>query len=422
MTDTLLKVKHHKLLTVNVIFTTLSLFFNLTLGFKVLWFAFFLLVPLLLNEEDGFSCLLYFSMFSRIVSIKMFAVLICVYSFAFVLKSIVLRLKESKDLKIILYYFLCVILMLFYNLIVNKTFSIQFIYYLNFLNLIIIFAFIKQKFNKEMVLFYGYGLILVAVLSVFGYLLDFTKIPFAYEKELNLLRFTSLMPVHNGLGICCVIEILLLFNLVYKEKLPKYKTFLLIILLTIIGVLTFSKTFFLTIILATIYMIICLFIKSKNKKKFIFSLLGICLILSPIILIYFSTILTRFTAFFRDSGILDMLTNGRYGFWKLYLKPFTKNILTILFGVGVCYNFNTEYSSHSMYVSLISRLGIIGALLIVGFIVVSIKHKQNKKFNFMNYFPLMLMLLIFVVEDISFNTHNTIPFILSMFLLNYHYK
>jgi len=422
MVELVIKIKKHKVLFVNILFTFLSMFFNLLLGFKVLWFSLFILVPLFLNEEDSFSCLLYFSLFGRITHIKIFAVLICLYTFVFILKIIFTRLKANEFSKIPLYYFISIFLIFVYSLIVNKAITIQYAYYLNFINLISIFALIKHKFNKEMVLLYGYAIIISSLLSLVGYFLGLTNIPFAYEKKIDLLRFTGLCSNYNGLSICCVIEITLLFNLFFKGELPKFKTWFMIALLTIIGILTFSKTYFLTIVCTFLYIIICLFVKSKNKKKFVLYFLGLCVLVSPILIIYVSTILKRFTSFFTHSSFLDVITTGRYKYWKLYLKSFSKNIFTILFGVGACHNFNTEYSSHSLYVSLLSRLGVIGSLLILLFVIKTINHKKKSKFNFMNFFPLLLMILIFVVEDITFNTHNSIPFIISMLLLNHDDK
>ena len=114
------------------------------------------------------------------------------------------------------------------------------------------------------------------------------------------------------------------------------------------------------------------------------------------------------------SNIIDILTTGRLDKWKIYITPWKNSLRTIFFGVGLSFDYGTVFSSHSLYLGYLSRLGICGLLMITLFVYVCIfkDHHQNK----LNYLPILIVLLICMVEDMSYNTINFIPFIMSAIL------
>ena len=122
--------------------------------------------------------------------------------------------------------------------------------------------------------------------------------------------------------------------------------------------------------------------------------------------------LVRFFAHNEYSNLFDILTTGRLNKWLIYLKPWAKHFYSILFGLGLGYNYNTVYSSHSFYVGYLSKLGIVGVLVVLYFIYLIIFNKNDSNFK-LKYLGVLLLLLIFCVEDLSYNTFNFIPFIIA---------
>ena len=137
-------------------------------------------------------------------------------------------------------------------------------------------------------------------------------------------------------------------------------------------------------------------------------------LLIPLIISYSIVMFNRF--FIQSnhySNIIDVLTSGRLDKWIIYLRPWCKKLSTILLGVGVCYNFPTEFSSHSWFIGGMSRIGILGLFALMYFIFLIISKNKSGCYKF-KYFPIMILLLVCLVEDISFNTFYFIPFILAM--------
>ena len=85
MQNILSKLKQHPVLFVCSIFTIISAMFWMSSGIRVAWFTIWLLVPLILSTDKAFSCLIYMSLYMRVViNIKLFSIIICL-SFLIVL-------------------------------------------------------------------------------------------------------------------------------------------------------------------------------------------------------------------------------------------------------------------------------------------------------------------------------------------------
>ncbi|MBQ8522410.1 MAG: hypothetical protein IJ458_01955 [Clostridia bacterium] len=119
------------------------------------------------------------------------------------------------------------------------------------------------------------------------------------------------------------------------------------------------------------------------------------------------------------TNIFDIATTGRLDKWLIYLTPWIKHFYSIPFGLGLGFNYNTPYSSHSFYIGYISKIGIVGFILLSIFIYLIVFHKNKSNLKF-KYLPILIMFLICLVEDVSHNTFNFIPFIISIITLKYN--
>ena len=120
--------------------------------------------------------------------------------------------------------------------------------------------------------------------------------------------------------------------------------------------------------------------------------------------------------FFGDtsySNIFDTITTGRLDKWLIYIKPWCKYFYSIMFGLGLGFDFNTQYSSHSLYIGYLSKLGILGFVALCGFIYL-IVFSHNKSRLKLKYLPFIILALICLAEDLSFNTFNFVPFLLPL--------
>lgn len=406
------KFKQHQILYVNILFTLFSVLFPLSSGIQFAWFAIWILIPIFMPTDKAFCSIVYMSLYMRVQnSVKLFSIILSLSIFIILIKELLILNKNkllNKHLKIFLFYLILVIIPLFYSILINKIINISFIYYLNMINLLFLFYLLKNKLNKQIVLIYAYGIIISCIISIISYCGGIHSNPFQFGE-----RFCAFMPLCNSLSASCTISISLIYVLFINKKLAGRTTFSLIGVLSLIGILTLSKNFFITFALTLLVIFITQFKICNHKKKFLLTLGVVLLALSPFIIYYGSIMFVRFFGDKSYSNIVDIITTGRLEKWTLYIKPWAKNIVSILFGLGLSYNYNTIYSSHSLYVGYLSKLGIVGLLTIICFIWI-IAFRKNKSTLKLKLFPLFLILLICIVEDISYNTFNFIPFILSL--------
>ena len=303
---------------------------------------------------------------------------------------------------------------LFYSIILNKCINISFIYYLNVVNFLFLFYLLKNKLNYNIILTYSYGIITASVLSFVMYSAGLYHFPFHAGG-----RFCAFSPVCNTLGASCAICIASIYVLWLNKKLKSSHTLLLITALSLIGIITFSKTFFIIFSITLLTIFINQFKNCKNKKRLLTICLFALIILSPFILYYGVIMFERFFGDTSYSNIIDRLTTGRLDKWIIYIKPWAKNLYSILFGLGFGYDYNTIFSSHSFYVGYLSKMGIIGFAILLLFVYSTVLRKNNGNFK-LKYLPIILILLICIVEDLSYNTFNFIPFALATICINQH--
>lgn len=408
------KFKQYQILYVNILFTLFCVLFPLATGIQFAWFAMWILIPIFMPTEKAFCCIVYMSLYMRVQnSVKLFSIILSLSIFIILIKELLILNKNkllNKYLKIFLFYLILLIIPLFYSILVNKTINISFIYYLNMINLLFLFYLLKNKLNKQIILIYAYGIIVSCIISIISYCGNIHSNPFQFGE-----RFCAFMPLCNSLSVSCSISISLIYVLFVNKKLNGKTSFSLISTLSLIGALTLSKNFFITLALILLVIFITQFKMCKHKKKFLLTLLLVLLVLSPFILYYGSVMFVRFFGDKSYSNIVDVITTGRLEKWLLYIKPWCKNIISIFMGLGLGYNYNTVYSSHSLYVGYMSKLGIVGLIIIIYFVYLVALRKSKSTLQ-LKLFPLLLILLICMVEDISYNTFNFIPFILALTL------
>ena len=407
------RIKQHPVLIVNMIFTFFCATFPLSFTFKILLYASWILVPLLFPTQTSLPCIVYMSLYMQIIRyIEIFAILVCIAFCIILIKQIIFLNKNkliNKYFKILIYYSSLLIIPLFYSIFINNGINIYFIYYLNMINILLLIYLNKDILNKDLILMYVFGIFTSSALSLILYLAGLHYFPF-YGGT----RFTAFLPLCNTLGAVCAICIVLLYKLICNKCLKPRSGFVMIGALSIIGIITFSKTFFIVFCIS-LFVIMCnTFKQSKNKKRLLIIYIISIFALSPAILYYGMTMFNRFFVqhdYYKN--ILNIITTGRLDIWNIYLTPWLKSIRSVLLGVGISYKYPTVYSSHSLYIGYLSRLGIFGFVMLGYFVYLIIQNQINVKEKF-KYLPLIILMLICFAEDISYNTFYFIPFILSV--------
>ena len=412
MQEVVKKFKQYPVLFVNIIFTIFCMLFPLSAGIQVVWFLMWIIVPIFMNSKNSFCSITYMSLYMRVqYNVRLFSIIVCASFFIILIKKL-LNLNKNKLLnkyfKILIFYLFLVIIPLFYSIFANKLINISFIYYLNMVNLLFLFYLLKSELNKNLILIYCYGLIFSSALSIITYCGSLHPLPFNSGN-----RFCAFMPLCNSLGACCVIGISSLYVLLINKQLNIFNAISLMVSLSLIGLITLSKTFFITFGLVLLIIFIRQFKICNNKKKFIKYCLIVLLLLSPFILYYLIIMLERFLGDGTYSNVFDIITTGRLDKWLIYLKPWAKHFYSVVFGLGLCFDYNTVYSSHSLFVGYLSKMGIVGIVSILAFVYLIVFNKNKCNFK-LKYLPIIMALLICFVEDMSYNTFVFVPFIIGI--------
>lgn len=208
-----------------------------------------------------------------------------------------------------------------------------------------------------------------------------------------LTRFQGLFADPNYYMVMLITAMALLLKLLDCGMIKRVYVLLLGACFCYFGLLTYSKTFFLSLLVMALLGIFWLF---KNRKY----LPGVALLVGGSLLLWFlaetndtvSVILLRITS----ATSLDELTTGRSELLVDYYNAITQNLKTTLFGVGLAAQ-NLGKDPHNLYLEIAYRLGVVGLVLFVCLcvaLIYSIKQKnKGRKNHWLSKYIVLIMVL-----------------------------
>lgn len=269
---------------------------------------------------------------------------------------------------------------------------------------------------KKLTLILSVGLIVSSICSLISYNCGIMQTQPFIPDSLCGFRFSAYFHNVNALGLYCSLCQACILTLFLTNSLNFKKWSLLLLVITLIGLSTFSKSFMLITIITYGLAITLAFIKSKNKKKFLkFAGIGIIAIvlLALVFNNYITSILKRFYIGDNYGGGLNTVTTGRLEIWKSYLKHIFSSTKYILLGCGVTAGFVGLFTPHNFYIALLYKFGFIGILAII--IILIFIFKQNKPTKNIHYYlPLIILLINIFFEDISSSLFTCLPLLISL--------
>lgn len=212
------------------------------------------------------------------------------------------------------------------------------------------------------------------------------------------LRFTGLFRDPNYYMSLLVAALALLLAMRLRGELGRVVFLVMGSCFTVFGLLTYSKTFLLLIVLVYIVYILLLLGKKRYLPVFVIVVITVFYIWialqtedSPL-----QIIVHRFTT----ATTLDDLTTGRTELHIRYWKAITQNVFSFLFGYGLDAGY-LGLSPHNLYLEIIYHIGAFGLLFflseILGFVrLTGAKMSGVQKHSIlMTYYPLLLMGILF---------------------------
>lgn len=223
----------------------------------------------------------------------------------------------------------------------------------------------------------------------------------------GIMRFMGLMGDPNYYMTTVIVSLALLIKLKDCNRLPPVQFWVMGIILTFFGVLTYSKTFLLVfVMLGGIYIIW----QFWNRKVFSGMFLSIAAVTAASILLFseespLSVIMDRFL---RADNLSD-LTTGRSDIYVAYWDAVTKDAATFFLGKGIAAE-GLYRDPHNVYLEIMYHIGVIGLLLFVGFYF-SIVHVMkmhtvcvSKQHFIAKYVVLLMTLVLFMTLNGMFQT------------------
>lgn len=192
----------------------------------------------------------------------------------------------------------------------------------------------------------------------------------------GIMRFHGLVGDPNFYMTQVVVALALLAKLKETDRIKTLPFILMGIALTAMGILTYSKTFFLVFVMLGAIYIIWQF---RNRKVILGVLLVMAVVLAADFLLFseaspFAVVLERLM----QSEDLSDLTTGRTDVYLLYLRAITRNPWTILFGYGFSAP-GMEYDPHNIYLEIVYYSGIVGLGLIIALFAAIINQLKQKE-------------------------------------------
>ncbi|MBE6959781.1 MAG: O-antigen ligase family protein [Ruminococcaceae bacterium] len=181
----------------------------------------------------------------------------------------------------------------------------------------------------------------------------------------GIMRFHGLYRDPNYYMTMLIVGLSMLIKLRENGRIKMLPFVLVVVSLVAFGVLTYSKTFFLALILLCVVYIIWQF---RNKKVIWGAVLVTAIVVGAEFLLFsedspFAVVMSRLLG----SEDLNDLTTGRSDVYLQYIEASTKSLTTVLFGYGFG---APELSNdpHNIYLEIIYRCGVVGIVLILIFL------------------------------------------------------
>jgi len=309
--------------------------------------------------------------------------------------------KINKNFLIILICFLlysCIITMFY-----RQSNNYEVIFYFPLFYLLFV---LKDKINFRKALdFLLIGVLTSVALSPLCLILP----SFSYNCFLNS-RYHAFHGNPNRLYMKTIFLLVSYSVLFLRKELAGFKFISIYVILSALTILTLSKTGILMLILFS-FIITIIYLKQdfKNHIEYVlYAILGL-LVISLIFQNQIFTIIQRFTS--SNNNSLNSLFTGRLDIWIDYCKQIFKNPITLLFGRGIfakyAYIFEQDLARapHNLYLYLIYFYGVVGIVFIWMMIREIFVNRQGFKFSFLNFLPLLYLLLEGLFDNIhtSFN-------------------
>lgn len=210
----------------------------------------------------------------------------------------------------------------------------------------------------------------------------------------SIIRFYGPFQDPNYYSMLLLTAMALLTKLKDSHRIGWFAFLVGILVFTVFGILTYSKSFFLIFVLLLAVYLVWQF---WNKKVFRGIFLTVALVIAGSILLFsegspFAVVISRFTS----ANSISDITTGRSDVFVRYYRAITEDLGSVFFGKGLAEN-NLGLDPHNLFLEIAYYLGIVGLGLIIAYYV-SLVHAIDtnlKQQNIIARYVVLLIVLMF---------------------------
>lgn len=227
--------------------------------------------------------------------------------------------------------------------------------------------------------YFVWGLILSSIVGVFkesipSLLSYYSDMNYDYIEGEKTLRFSGLFNDPNYFSIALISAMVLLIYLKKYKNYSNGKFYLFFVPLSIMGLLTYSKSFILIYAFVLVLEVI-LNLKGQHKLQSFFEIFLIIVLFIIVFSGEIEIVNKIFSRFTNSQG----LTTGRSDIWERYWAVIDSKEVYKWFGLGLDAPYVAEKAAHNLYVEMIYYSGYIGLVLfLISWIVIVFSSHKNK--------------------------------------------
>ena len=372
------------------------------------------------NMKTANCMLFYFNAFSYVFVFKNFNVFVFIAN-SYILSTII---KEHQNKNGFLY----VIFVVLYSMVITVFGSLSYKFgdFISVIMLMLVY-FVCSSANSEdfedITNSFILGFIITAILGFF-----ITKIPTlnniliqdglwvktGTSANLNyVFRYSGLTFDTNFFGLidCVVISILLFRNHTKYKRLVKYA----IIFCVVVGMATYSKTFFLVLMFVFGVYVIQL---DRRFLKRVLSILFLGIIYCCIDYMFSLNYISRIIERFLESSKLGDYTTGRNLLWHQYLKYVFMNGSTVAFCSGIGTS-SYRIAEHNTYLECVVKYGFVGLFIWYKYFNICYRTLKLKSIKGESKFLVVpLLVCLFYIFALSSMTFMSLPMLICISMFN----
>jgi len=298
---------------------------------------------------------------------------------------------------------------------------------LNFMLVHYSISFIGKNDVKNIVYLLSFGTLIMMLLSLNEGYLEYL---FPYYEDLNysidssgsvtdILRASGFLGDPNYCAVL-IISVLALMSVLYYYKDIGLEFWLISIPLATTGIYTYSKSYFLCLVVLTVLLIVFVLFP-KHKAWACLSIIAFSVLAALILKEEFEVFNVLFERFESDD-----LTTGRTGLNDEYLEYIFSDIKVMLFGEGITVDrYDGAINNvHNIYIELLFKMGFVGITVYLAAWYAALnlvsKKQVNIKRKFVNYMPLLFLAVMFFF--LAGITDYSLPFYVIIAVLSCNYN